>query len=355
LPDRSDKRLRTRTLLLTTIGTGVFIEIAVALMPDAQRHSLLVRSLTVWPLAVLVVYVAARGFDRLSRRVDEQTAAAAAALDQVKQLRTTNSLLHQLASSANVSTVFDVLSSRIGDVVPCDRLAIALADTGQQFQVFIGRDARTRNDEPSKQVHHFQKAGTLIAEVADAGQPRLVGRLAPLAPTHLDANVLSSSGLASAAVIPLRAEATTLGALMVLSRSEDAFTPAHVETLLPIADIVAVAFATQSLARALGRSQLAKDMADVMFSLANDINGALQAIVGHCELLSREYRDPGLQRDLAMLMRQAERATEVLAQVQGLAESRLQRVNSVANLLEDPNVEEWSSLPGRVPPGAIRR
>jgi hypothetical protein len=35
-------------------------------------------------------------------------------------------------------------------------------------------------------------------------------------------------------------------------------------------------------------------MAEVMFSLANEINGALQAIVGHCELLAREYPDPAL-------------------------------------------------------------
>jgi GAF domain-containing protein len=340
--DRERTRF-VRTLILSTIATAVIIEVAVALLPEAQRHSVTVRAMTVWPIAVLVVYIAARGFGRLSRRADEEAAAAAAALDRVKQLQTTNSLLHQLASSSNVITLFEVLSARIGDVVPCDRVAIALADAGHQFQVFVGKGQPTRRDAAPEQVHYFQNTGTLIGEVTSRGEARLVGTLPALAPTYLDANVLASAGFASAAIIPLQAEGLVLGALMALSRRENGFSTAHIETLRPVADIVAVAFATQNLARALGRNQLAKDMADVMFALANEISGALQAIVGHCELLARDYDDPALQRDLAMLTRQAVRATEVLAQVQTLAQSRLQRTASVATLLEEARLEESSS------------
>jgi hypothetical protein len=100
---------------------------------------------------------------------------------------------------------------------------------------------------------------------------------------------------------------------------------------------------------------MAKDMAEVMLSLGNEINGALQAIVGHCELLSREYQDPALQRDLAMVVQQAQRATDAVSHVQGLAEARLQRVNSVASLLEDARLEEMAGPSGETRGAVLKR
>lgn len=341
--DRRERRRFVWTLVLTAVGTGILIELAIALMPDSQRHSLLVRTLTVWPLAVLLVYLSARGLARLSRRVDADAAALAAAEARIERIESLNTLLHRLASTSTVGALFQVLSSRIADLVPCDRVAVALSDREPEFQLVVAKS--TRDDEgESPQVHHFLRGGTLVAEVADRGEPRLVTDLSALAVTCLDANVLASSGLRSAVILPLAAEGVTFGALIALSRRPTALTSAHIDTLRPVADVVAVAFATQTLARALGRSQMAKDIADVLFSLANEINGAMQAIVGHCELLSREYQDPALRRDLAMVSRQAVRATEVLAQVRELAEARLRRATSVANLLADARLEETAGL-----------
>lgn len=333
--ERREQRRLLWTLVAAPLGAAATAQVLVSTLADGLP--LAVR-LSPWPVAVLAAVLALRGLVRLSRAVPEG-AAKAAALERITQLEATNALLHRLASTPNITALFKVLSSHIGDVVPCDRVAVALTDTGHEFQVYVARSAAGEPSAEPPQIHHFLRAGTLLAEVFDGRTPRIVPDLAALASTHLDANVLASSGLRSAAILPLAAEGHSLGVLMALSKTEGMFTDAHVETLRAVADIVAVAFATQSLARALGRSQMAKDMADVMFSLANEINGALQAIVGHCELLAREYQDPALQRDLAMVSRQAVRATEVLAQIQQLAEARLQRAASIANLLEDARLE----------------
>lgn len=258
---------------------------------------------------------------------------------RVARLEALNALLHDLASTSNVTALFKVLSSQIRDVVPCDQVAIALMDAGAEFQVLVTRSGRPAAAAESE-VHHFLRTGTLLPEVAAAREPRLIADLTPLSAAHLDLNVLVSSGARSAMLLPLVAEGVTLGVLGVMSNQPGGCAQTDVDTLRPVADIVAVSFATQSLARALGRTQMAKDMADVLFSLSNDINGALQTIVGHCEVLSREYQDPSLQRDLDVMSAQARRATEVVAQVQSMAQSRLQRANSVANLLEDARLED---------------
>jgi GAF domain-containing protein len=328
---------------VTSLAAAALVQLAyVGMTGISGRH--LVESLSAWPVAILVAVLAARGLARLSQPPSDEAVRADGA-DRIHQLEATNALLHRLASTPNVTALFKVLSSRIGGVVPCDRVAIALTDTGHEFQMFVAQSAPDRAPAEPPQVHHFLRAGTLIADVAASGTARFVSDLRAEGIKHLDANVLASSGLRSAILLPLAAEGLNLGVLFVLAKT-DSLTESNVDTLRPIADIVAVAFATQSLARALGRTQMAKDMADVMFSLANEINSALQAIVGHCELLSREYQDPPLLRDLAMVSRQAARATEVLAQVQQLAETRLQRAASVANLLEDARLEPFEPIAG---------
>ena len=53
-------------------------------------------------------------------------------------------------------------------------------------------------------------------------------------------------------------------------------------------------------------------MSELTLSIAAEINSALQTIIGHCDLLERGYPDPNLQRDLATVVRQAQRIAELL-------------------------------------------
>jgi nitrogen-specific signal transduction histidine kinase len=53
-------------------------------------------------------------------------------------------------------------------------------------------------------------------------------------------------------------------------------------------------------------------MSDLTLNVATEINSALQTIIGHCDLLERGYPDPHLQRDLATVVRQAQRISALL-------------------------------------------
>ena len=68
-------------------------------------------------------------------------------------------------------------------------------------------------------------------------------------------------------------------------------------------------------------------MSELTLSIAAEINSALQTIIGHCDLLERGYPDPKLQRDLATVVRQAQRIAALLDRRCGPRRSeRLQEV-----------------------------
>jgi signal transduction histidine kinase len=140
--------------------------------------------------------------------------------------------------------------------------------------------------------------------------------------------VLYSAGFKSALIMPLVSKGRGVGTLNVVSRTENAFTAAHVETLRPIAEILAVAHVAQQLHMLLGKYRTIEIMADVTLSIAAEINSALQTIIGHCDLLERGYPDPGLQRDLSTVVRQAQRISELLEKMRAAAHDRLREVTT---------------------------
>jgi nitrogen-specific signal transduction histidine kinase len=81
-------------------------------------------------------------------------------------------------------------------------------------------------------------------------------------------------------------------------------------------------------------------MSELTLSIANDINSALQIIIGHCDLLERSYADPALQRDLATVIRQAQRISELLDKMRGSATERLREVAASVNQAGIPSSPE---------------
>jgi nitrogen-specific signal transduction histidine kinase len=99
-----------------------------------------------------------------------------------------------------------------------------------------------------------------------------------------------------------------------------------VQTIQPIAEIFAVAIIAQQLQVALGKYRTMEAMADLTLSVAADINSALQTIIGHCDLLERGYPDPSLQRDLATVVRQAQRIAGLLDKMRSASHERMKAV-----------------------------
>jgi nitrogen-specific signal transduction histidine kinase len=69
-------------------------------------------------------------------------------------------------------------------------------------------------------------------------------------------------------------------------------------------------------------------MSDLTLGISAEINSALQTIIGHCDLLERGYPDPNLQRDLATVVRQAQRIAELLEKMRVAANDRLREVEA---------------------------
>ena len=81
-------------------------------------------------------------------------------------------------------------------------------------------------------------------------------------------------------------------------------------------------------------------MAELTLSVSAEINSALQTIIGHCDLLERGYPDPNLQRDLATVVRQAQRIATLLEKMRVAASERLKEVETAVSEAGIPSSPE---------------
>jgi nitrogen-specific signal transduction histidine kinase len=140
--------------------------------------------------------------------------------------------------------------------------------------------------------------------------------------------VLHSSGFGSVMIVPLVSKGRVVGTLNLVQRARRAFRPEHAAAIQPIAEIFAVAVIAQQLQLSLGKFRSMEAMSELTLSIATEINSALQTIIGHCDLLERGYPDPNLQRDLATVVRQAQRIAGLLEKMRVAANERMREVEA---------------------------
>jgi len=250
-------------------------------------------------------------------------------LGEIEQLQTQNAMLEIIARSVDVTLAFQGLASRIARLVPCDRVGLALlTDDGQEFQTYTARvhedERRTR---PRPDVV-FKVDQTILGSVVRSREALIVGDVSQAATDFLDANILHTSGFSSALIVPLVSKGRVVGTLNLVQRAKNAYRPEHVSAIQPIAEIFAVAVIAQQLQISLGKYRSMEAMSEMTLSIATEINSALQTIIGHCDLLERGYPDPNLQRDLATVVRQAQRIEELLAKMRTAAHERMREVEA---------------------------
>ncbi len=280
-----------------------------------------------WVVVLSLAVLASRGIGTLTDRLNARENAHRATLDEVQQLQTQNAMLQIVARSIDVALTFQALAVRIAGLVPCDRVGLALlTETGQEFETFTARvQEDERRNRPRPDVV-FKVDSTAIGQVVRTLEPLLINDIGSADVDLLDINVLVTAGFKSVLVLPLVSSGRGVGTLNLVSRRPGSFQASDVDTLRPIAEILAVAHVAQQLHVLLGRHRTTEAMADVMLSFATDINSALQTIVGHCDLLERGYPDPGLQRDLATVIRQAQRIADLLEKMRSSANDRLREL-----------------------------
>jgi GAF domain-containing protein len=313
---------------------SAFIQvIAWALLEGANRGTVLIlQFLAAWIVILVLAIIATRRIGGLARTITQHEQARTATLDQVEQLEMRNAILQIISRSVDVPLAFQALAQRIVRLVPCDRVGLALlSDDGKEFQTYTARvNQIERRARPRPDVV-FKAEGTAIGSVVRSREPLIVNDTSEGAADFLDINVLHTAALGSALILPLVAKGRAVGTLNVVSRQTGAFAQQHVDALLPIAEIFAVAYVAQQLQIALGKYQSMEAMSELTLSIAAEINSALQTIIGHCDLLERGYPDPDLQRDLATVVRQAQRIATLLERMRAASQDRLKEMADAVN------------------------
>ena len=280
-----------------------------------------------WAVAIALGVLASRQIGSLAERLTEREDAHRATLDEVQQLQTQNAMLQIVARSVDVGLTFQALAVRIAALVRCDRVGLALlTETGQEFQTFTARvHEDERRNRPRSDVV-FKVDSTAIGAVVRSLEPLLVSDASRADADLLDVNVLLTAGFRSALILPLVSSGRGVGTLNLVSREAGVYKPADIDTLRPIAEILAVAHVAQQLHMLLAKYRTIETMADVTLSVAAEINSALQTIIGHCDLLERGYPDQALHRDLSTVVVQAQRIAELLEKMRASANERLEEV-----------------------------
>lgn len=292
-----------------------------------QRPLIVIEFAAGWIVMLVLGFFAAKRIGGLARRLTQRDDAHLATLDEVEQLLTRNAILQIIARSVDVPLAFQSLAARIVRIVPCDRVGLALlSQNGQEFQTYTARvHEEERRARPRPEVV-FKTDRTVIGSVVRSREPLIINDTSESAADYLDINVLHTAGFGSALVLPLVSKGRAVGTLNVVARSTDAFQPAHVQVLEPIAEIFAVAYVAQQLQVGLSRYRTMETMSELTLSIAAEINGSLQTIAGHCDLIERGYPDPVLQRDLATITRQTQRISALLEKMRASANERMREL-----------------------------
>ncbi len=329
------------------VQTGLWVVVRL-LGVDFYTPGLWLQLAVVWIVILLLAAIATDRIQWLTRMLTRHETAHMATLDLVGQLEIQNGLLKTLARSNDIGLAFQALARQIARLVDCNRIGLALVkEDGQTLQTFTARVADDERRHRPRPDLEFTIDRTLIGGVLRSREPLLTNDLGKLAADFLDANVLHGAGFRSALVMPLIAKNRALGTLNLVSRSSGAFVVEHIGAIGSVAEILAVGILAQQLQVALGKYRTMETMADLTLSISNEINGAVQAIIGHCDVLEREQRDPALQRDLALVIGQAQRISDLLEKMRLTTQDRLREVAATVHDAGIPSSPE--ELPDRTP------
>jgi GAF domain-containing protein len=306
-----------------------------------RRTGVLVQVISAWTIMIILAWFATRRIGEMGQDLRTQQHKHQATLGELELLQTQNTILEIIARSVDVSIAFQALAAQIAHLVPCDRVGLALlSENGQEFQTYT---ARVRDEERRARPRPdiiFKFEQTVLGNVVRSREPLIVPDISSAAADFLDANILHTSGFGSALIIPLVAKGRSVGTLNLVQRAKRGYRAEHAATLQPIAEIFAVAVVAQQLQVALGKHRSTEAMSELTLSVAAEINSALQTIIGHCDLLERGYPDPVLQRDLAMVVRQAQRIEELLAKMRTAAHERMREVEAAVSQSSIPTSPE---------------
>lgn len=282
-----------------------------------------------WGLIVLLVLLASRHSETLREAISTTQTQHQASLDQVEQLDALNEMLVTLARTKDVGLAFQGLARRVGRLVRCDRLGLAvLHENGHEVQTYLSRVSEPERRRRPRPEVAYRIERSLFGQVMRSCEPAVVDDFGSHASDFVDVNDLAAQGFRSAIVLPLMSRNRAIGTLTAISRQANAFNATHRDAMQPMAEVLAFAFIAQQQHAALQRYRSMDTLAEVSLSLSTDINSALQAIIGQCGVL--EAIQPNTAEDVKVVLSQADRISTLLDRMRTAAQERLKSTSAPA-------------------------
>ncbi|MBM3750706.1 MAG: GAF domain-containing protein [Acidimicrobiia bacterium] len=324
-----------RTLQVTVIATAA---LQVVVWAGAGRgwltpgQATALHLLVAWGAILTLALVAARSIGRLRSELQARQVQHEATLSEVDQLATLNEMLTTAGQSKDVGLAFQALARRIGTLIPCDRLGLALVkDDGQSLQVYSSRVSEPERRRRPRAEQQFGLERSIFGQVIRTCDPVLIEDTRAFASDFHDAGVLASQGFHSLLILPLISRNRAIGALTVISERTAAFTTSHRDLLQPLAEVLAFAYIVHHQYLALDRYRTMEATAEMTLSIATDINSGLQVIAGQCGILQKLH--PGAAIEIDAIARQTERISSLLDRMRGAADERLREAAAHAGAI----------------------
>lgn len=318
--------IAARTLLATVLVTAV---LQVAVWAGSGRgwitadQATALHLLASWTAILVLAVVAMRAISGLRSELDTRRVRHEATLSEVEQLATLNDMLTTAGKSKDVGLAFQALARRVGALIPCDRLGLALLkDDGQSLEVYSSRVSEPERRRRPRPELQFSLERSIFGQVIRTCEPVLVDDTRAFAGDFSDAGVLASQGFHALLILPLISRNRAIGALTVISKQPGAFTTTHRDVLQPLAEVLAFAYVAQHQHLALDRFKAMESTAEVTLAVATDINSSLQVIAGQCGIIQTLH--PQVATEVTVVVRQTERIINLLDRMRNVATERLQ-------------------------------
>lgn len=285
-----------------------------------------------WAAIFGFALVASRLIGALRSELLEKRVQHEATLTEFAQLGTLNEMLTMAGRSKDVGLAFQALSRRIGTLIACDRLGLALVkDDGQSLQVYSARVSEPERRRRPRAELQFSLERSIFGQVIRTCEPVLIEDTKTFASDFHDASVLASQGFHSLLILPLISRNRAIGALTVISKKTAAFNVSHRDILQPLAEVLAFAYVVQHQYLALDRFKTMEATAEMTLSIATDINSGLQVIAGQCGIMQRLH--PAAAAEIEAIARQTERISSLLDRMRNAADERLREAAANAGTI----------------------
>ncbi len=337
----TESRALPLTIAATAVGQVVVWALAGRdLITPGQATAL--HLVVAWTAIATLAGSAMRAVSRLQTELQTKHDQHAATLSEVEQIGALNEMLTTAGRSRDVALAFQALARRIGKLIPCDRLGLALVkDDGQSVQVYSSRVSEPERRRRPRPELQFSLERSIFGQVIRTCEPVLIDETSTFASDFHDAGVLASQGFHSLLILPLISRNRAIGALTVISKSRAAFDARHRDVMQPLAEILAFAHVVQHQHEALERYKTMETTAETTLAIATDINSGLQVIAGQCGILQKLH--PAASAEIDAIVRQTERISSLLDRMRTVADERLREVAAQAGAIPS-SPEEFAEM-----------